>query len=131
MKRDAPLNEYIASVSSALICPKKQKKAFLSELRAEAEAYLAENQNATKEEIEGFFGTPESIASSFISNSDSTEIKRQINLKRLIAVAVIAALLIYLAFVVISFIDVHSEAHGYFEEGLASAAVVTMKGGVL
>ena len=131
MKNDVLITEYISSVSSLIICPLKQKKAFLAELRSDVENFLVETENATKEDIENFFGTPESIASSFISNTDSAKIKRKISIKNIIILAVVLALLIYLAFVVISLIDVHTEAHGYFEEGIVPAVISVIKGGVL
>ena len=128
MKNDVLINEYVSSVSSLIICPLKQKKAFLAELRSDVENFLVETENATKKDIEKFFGTPESIASSFISNTDSAKIKRKISIKNIFIIAVILALLIYLAFVVISLIDVHTEAHGYFEEGIVPAVISIMKG---
>ena len=128
MKNDVLINEYVSSVSSLIICPLKQKKAFLAELRSDVENFLVEIENATKEDIEKFFGTPESIASSFISNTDSAKIKRKISIKNIIILAVVLALLIYLAFVVISLIDVHTESHGYFEEGIVPAVISIMKG---
>lgn len=131
MKNDLLLNEYISSVSSLIICPLKQKKAFLTELRSDAENFLAENKKATKDDIENFFGTPESIASSFISNTDSVKIKRKISIKNILILAVVIALLIYLIFVVISLIDVHTEAHGYLQEGIVPAVISIMKGCVL
>lgn len=128
MKNDVLINEYVSSVSSLIICPLKHKKAFLAELRSDVENFLVETENATKEDIEKFFGTPESIASSFISNTDSAKIKRKISIKNIIILAVVLALLIYLAFVVISLIDVHTESHGYFEEGIVPAVISIMKG---
>ena len=128
MKNDVLINEYVSSVSSLIICPLKQKKAFLAELRSDVENFLVETENATKKDIEKFFGTPESIASSFISNTDSAKIKRKISIKNIIILAVVLALLIYLAFVVISLIDVHTESHGYFEEGIVPAVISIMKG---
>ena len=131
MKNDVLINEYISSVSSLIICPLKQKKAFLAELRSDVENFLVETENATKEDIENFFGTPESIASSFISNTDSVDIKRKVSLKKILVVSMVVALLIYLAFVIISLIDVHTESHGYFEQGLISSVISVMKGGIL
>ena len=128
MKRDTPANEYICSVSSAIICSPKKKKAFLNQLREDVEAFLDENSDATVKDIEGIFGSPEGIAASFISNSDSDELKRKLSLKKLVFVAVSIALLIYLAFVVISLVDVHNEAHGYFEEALLCVSDGIMKG---
>lgn len=128
MKRDTLLDEYISSVSSRLVCPSKQKKDFLNQLSDDVEAFLDESANATREDIEALFGSPESIASSFISNADSADIKKKVSLKKLVVIAVTLALLIYFAFVVISLIDVHTEAHGYFEEGIVPAVIGLVKG---
>ena len=110
--------EYLSKVSKALICDKKQKKAVLDQLRADVEDYLSENSEATVADIEGCFGTPESIAASFMENVDTVKLKRSLDLKKIIVIAVVIALAIYALFVVISLIDVHDEAHGYFEEGI-------------
>lgn len=128
MKKDALLKEYISSVSSLIICPPKQKKAFLTELSSDVENFLAEAENPTKEDVEKIFGTSEAIASSFITNADSGEIKRRLTLKNILIIAVVIALIIYLAFVVISLIDVHTEAHGYFEQGIVPVVINFMKG---
>lgn len=128
MKRDAITAEYISAVSSAIICSPKKKKAFLNQLRSDVEAFVDENSETTVNDIRNVFGSPESIAESFISNIDSGELKQKITLKRLVFAAIIAMLLIYLAFVVISLIDVHNEAHGYFEEALLCVVSNVHKG---
>ena len=131
MKKEALINDYISAVSSAVICQGKKKRCFLECLRQDAEDFLNENGGATRAELESVFGSPEDIAASMLSNSESSEIKRKISLKKTVIVAVLAVLFIYLAFVVLSLVDVHYEAHGYVEEGIMCIFAVYTKGGAV
>lgn len=129
MKNEALINEYISAVSSAVICQGKRKRSLLGSLRRDAEAFLAENEGATAKELEAALGSPEAIAESILANSKSDEIKRRISLKRTVIIAILTVLFIYLAFVVISLVDVHYEAHGYIEEGTMCIFNLYAKGG--
>lgn len=112
------LKSYYKEISSALICSAKQKKAFMNELKSDIDEYLAACPQADMDKIKAEFGTAQEIASSFLTGSDTAEIKKKLDIRKLILIAVVIALVIYLAFVVISLIDVHTEAHGYIEEGI-------------
>jgi len=129
MKNEALINEYISEVSSAVICSTKKKKAFLCQLKQDAEAFISENEGATRQELEAVFGSPEAIAASILANSESGEIKSKISLKKTVIAFVLAVLFIYIIFVVLSLIDVHSEAHGYIEEGVMCIFNFCAKGG--
>lgn len=124
------LKQYYSEISKAIVCTGRQKKVFMSQLQGDIDAYLNENPDATLEEIKNCFGSAETIAQSFILNSDSAEIKRKLDVKKCIVIVLIAALLIYAAFVIISLIDVHNEAHGYMEEGIMVINSI-LKGGII
>ena len=125
---DYELKEYFARISDSVLCDRKQKKAFLKELQSSIEEFRLSNPQATASDIEAFFGSPEQIAASFTDNADSVKLKKRLSVKRIVLLAVILVLLIYVAFVVISLIDVHTEAHGYFEEGILTVVGI-LKGG--
>lgn len=115
---DRELKEYYARISHCVVCGHKQKSAFLKELKNTVEEFRLSNPDASVDEIKAFFGSPEQIAASFTENRDWRELKKNLSVKKLLLLAVILALLIYVAFIVISLIDVHEEAHGYFREGI-------------
>ena len=119
------LKKYYNEISTVLICERKQKKAFIKDLSANVDEYLAVCPEADIDKIKAEFGTPEEIASSFIANSDTIKIKKKLDIKKLILIAVVVALAIYLAFIIISLIDVHTEAHGYMEEGVVILNMLT------
>ena len=121
------LKEYYNEIEKILVCDRKQKTAFMAELKANIDEYLAIEGEADIEKIKAEFGTPEMIAASFLSGSDAAAIKKKLNIKKSILIAIVIALAIYLAFVIISLIDVHTEAHGYMEEGIM--LISTLKGG--
>ena len=123
------LKSYYREISSALICSQKQKKAFIRDFRTNVDEYLSAYPEADLDKIKAEFGTAQEIASSFVWGSDTAEIKKKLDIRKLILVAVVIALVIYLAFVVISLIDVHTEAHGYIEEGIMM--INTSVGGAL
>ncbi|MGN1194517.1 MAG: DUF6120 family protein [Acutalibacteraceae bacterium] len=124
---DLELKEYYAQISNSVVCGRKQKNAFLKELKSSVEEFRLSNPQASVDDIKAFFGSPEQIAASFTENSDGTKLERTLSVKKLLLLAVILALLIYVAFIVISLIDVHYEAHGYFSEGILTV-VNALKG---
>lgn len=126
---EAELKKYYSDVSGAIVCDRKQKSAFMKDLKSNVDEYLTSNPEATDEDIRGCFGSPDRIADSFLENTDPAKIKRRLDIKKCIIIAIIAAMIIYLAFVVISLIDVHTEAHGYFKEGIMTINNI-LRGGI-
>ncbi len=118
MVNKTELKEYYKEIEKLLVCNGKKKSAFMSELKANIEDYIADAGETDIDSIKAEFGTPEVIAESFVLNSNATEIKKKLSIKKWVVIAIIIALAIYLAFVLISLIDVHTEAHGYMQEGI-------------
>ncbi len=125
------LKNYYSQINRLIICEHRQKKDFLKQFDENVQEYISDAPGATLADIEKNFGTPETIAESFIVNADSTRIKKQVQIKRVIVISVIIALIIYALFVVISLIDVHTEAHGYFEEGFLTVSSIIKGGGII
>ncbi len=122
------LKEYYCEIEKLLVCDRKRKLAFMADLKANIDEYLAIFPDSDIEKIKTEFGTPEVIAESFLSNSNAAAIKKKLDIKKCILMALIIALAVYIAFVIISLIDVHTEAHGHIEEGIMM--INTVSGGV-
>ena len=112
------LKLYYSEIEKLLVCDRKQKSSFMAELKANVDEYLAISPDSDIEKIKAEFGTPEVIAESFLSNSDAAAVKKKLDIKRSILIALVIALAVYIAFVIASLIDVHTEAHGHIEEGI-------------
>ena len=119
------LKEYYKEIEKLLICGRKDKSAFMSELKANIEDYISDTGRSDIESIRSEFGTPEIIAESFLSNVNALAIRKKLSVKKCIIIALIVALAVYISFVVISLIDVHTEAHGYMEEGVVIINTLT------
>lgn len=122
------LSGYYRQVEDLLLCDRKSKNAFLSDLKNDIDEFVQHEPDADFESILSAFGTPEEIAESFLKNADIASIKKKMNVKKILLFAVLAVVLVYVIFVVASFIDVNTEAHGYYEEGILQAGLLLTGG---
>lgn len=112
------VNRYFKDVSRALLCGRAQKRAILTALRENLEEYATEHTDASEETLRAVFGTPDEIAAGALEGEDLQALKRKTNIRRAVLIALALALLIWAGFAALSLIDVHTEAHGYIEEGI-------------
>ena len=119
------LNAYYKQVDNLLLCDRKSKKAFMTELKNDIDEFVRQETNSDFNSILTTFGTPEEIAESFLKNSDIVSIKKKMNVKKMVLFSLLAIVLVYVIFVIASFIDVHTEAHGFFEEGILHAGILS------
>ena len=112
------LAAYYTEIASLLPCGRREKNRLLRELKADVNDYLAASPDAAPETVSAVFGTPEQIAESALQSVAPVALRRRLTLKRAALLALAVIVLAYLLFVVVSLIDVHMEAHGYFTEGI-------------
>ena len=124
------LQEYYREISKYVICPGKLKKEFLNQLKDDIDCFISDNPEATIEDVKENFGTAKAIAESFMQGMDVSGLNKKLNIRRVILITCIVALIIYAAFVVISLVDVHNEAHGHIEEGIMMIKTLG-RGGIL
>lgn len=126
MKNKNELDNYYKQISKSLICIGKQKSIFLNDFKNNVAEYVQTHNSATITQLYEEFGTPQEIADSFNNQNDS--LKNKYRIRKWICIILSIALLVYIIFIVASFIDVHEEVHGWFEEGLL--AIFSIVGGV-
>ena len=112
----AEIKAYLKETERSLTCSGKAKKRIMEELKKETAAFVVENPDAGKDELIKLFGTPEEIAA--CANTEAGQPVKGVNIKKAILCALTIVLALYAAFIVISLVDVHTEAHGYFESGI-------------
>ncbi len=122
------LNGYCKQVEALLLCDRKNKKAFLAELKNDIDEFLQQEPEADFTDVLTAFGAPEEIAESFLKNADITSIKKKLNVKKIVLFTLLIAMVVYIIFVVASFIDVHTESHGYYEEGILQTGLLLTEG---
>lgn len=90
------LRRYYRAVRSWLPCTRKLKKQIIGQLRSRVQNYLAQNPDVDITELQAEFGTPRTIAATYVENSDTEEILRGLRVRRRIAATVTAAAMIVL-----------------------------------
>lgn len=111
------VSKYCRDISSFVICSSKQKREYIKELKNSINEMYEADPSLNIEDITEIFGTPRQIADSFKNETDAMTLKKTFSVKKMIFVFLLIALIVYIVFVVLSLIDVHTEAHGYFSEG--------------
>ena len=124
------LDEYYKNVEQLLLCDRKSKRVFLTDLKNDVNEFIQQEPLADFACVLSSFGTPQEIAESFLRNADIAKIKKRMNIKKIVLFSLLAVLLVYICFVIASFIDVHTESHGYFEDSVLRFSLF-VKGGCL
>jgi len=107
------IRQYYCDVESLLVCNPKTKRRFLGELRNDVQAFIKEHEgNVSMEDIQDFFGTPETIASGFLETLVSKDIKKAISWKKVLLIGIGLVILALALWIVISLIDGHLAATG-------------------
>lgn len=119
--------KYLKEVENSLIGSAKQKAGFLKSVTAGIEEASSEKSDITYDELCARFGEPSALAKEMICDTDVGEIKKKINIKRVIAVSVAALLLIIAVFYVAVFADSHDNNNGYAVEEIQDS--ITSSGG--
>lgn len=97
--------KYISDVSSRLLCSKKKKKGIIEDIRGAVLDFTEANGTEDIKEVYEHFGTPEELAKAHLSELDPVQIKKKVNIRRVVIVAVVVALLIFAFSVIISLIE--------------------------
>ncbi len=99
--------KYLKDVENALVGSGKQKADFLKSVTTGVEEAYAENSNVTYNELCVRFGEPSAIAKEMICDADVGEIKKKINIKKVIAIS----LAVLLAIIAVSYGFVLWQSH--------------------
>ena len=99
--------KYLKDVENALVGSGKQKADFLKSVTTGVEEAYAENSNVTYSELCARFGEPSAIAKEMICDADVGEIKKKINIKKVIAIS----LAVLLAIIAVSYGVVLWQSH--------------------
>ena len=104
--------KYISDVSSRLLCSKKKKKEIIADIRGAVLDFTEGNGTKDIKEVYEHFGTPEELAKAHLSELDPAQIKKKVNIRRVVIVAIAVALLLYIAIITLAFIDSKNSTSG-------------------
>lgn len=120
IKIEKDIEKYMRAVETYLVCSGEQKEKVLSEIKSSIYVYAEENGIVDIKDVYDHFGTPEEIASQHLSTVDPKKVKRVLSIKRVVAAAMAAIVLMVAVMIIIELIDSHKETHGAFEETIVA-----------
>lgn len=91
---------YHRQVKKKLDCPKFMRNKFLADTKRMTDDFLAENPDATLEELKNAIGEPEELASMFLESVDGEVVARY--RKKIILAKRVAVILLAVAFVTVT-----------------------------
>lgn len=114
------LEQYLQEVNRLLLCDTGEKERCIAELRADAEAFLEQEPDASLAELYEAVGTPRDIAEAFMSRLSPERLVRKMSNRRiaLICVGILAAALVIASgfFAAVRAYKLYKFYHGYVIE---------------
>ena len=120
------IEKYISDVSSKLLCSKEKKKELIKDIRGAVFDFAEGSGTKDIADIYKHFGTPEELAKAHMSELDPEQIKKKVNIRKVIIVAVIIILLLCLAGVAVIVIENRKEI-GHLETHIIEYVEVCIK----
>lgn len=99
------IEKYISDVSSKLLCSKEKKKELIEDIRGAVFDFVEGSGTKDISDIYKHFGTPEELAKAHMSELDPAQIKKKVNIRRVLIVAVVVALVLFAIILLISITD--------------------------
>ncbi len=99
------IEKYISDVSSKLLCSKEKKKELIEDIRGAVFDFAEGSDTKDIADIYKHFGTPEELAKAHMSELDPAQIKKKVNIRRVVIVAVVIMLIVFAVTMIIVIID--------------------------
>ena len=106
------INKYIKDIKKELLYGTKESRQFLKELKQNVTDYAEENQNADMEQVTEQFGKPEDIAATFFEQYGKEDIKKKVDIRRVVIAATIAVIILLSFFIIGTLINFYGDGHG-------------------
>ena len=117
--RDKEIRDYYRQIERCLPGSAKAKKRIMDSIRQSVGSYLEENPKADMAAVQSHFGTPNSIAASYVEQMDTEEVIKKFDIKKtvigIVCGALFLALLLWAVCLVMALVDEHDSDSGYGE----------------
>lgn len=110
------LKTYRRQIEKLLLVKTDASVQFLSELDGNIADFIEAEGITQFSSVQSHFGTPQEIAREFFAQTDITAVRKKLNIKRGIAAALLAALLLWSTALAALYIEARNDLHGEFRE---------------
>lgn len=112
---ETDVKRYLSKTKRYLLCDGKRKREILKEIE-ESIYEIAEKEGITDlEQIYKHFGTPEETASTYLSQADPKKIRNAVNIRKIMVIGIITALLILAIYMTIAVVNSYRSVNGFTE----------------
>ncbi len=87
--------KYIKSIKSLLLCDMQTKRRFIKDFKDDLSGYIEDNNIADIKNVYAHFGTPEQVAKGFLETADIKNIKKKMNISKIITIGVVCAVMVW------------------------------------
>lgn len=94
--RNSALRQYYRKIRNFLPCAGKLKKRILFEIQSNVNKYLENCPDADIQQIEGHFGSPQSIAAAYVDDMNTEELLQALCIRKKIITAIISCVMVIL-----------------------------------
>ena len=124
MKRnDRLLQKYFRQIGRLLPCAGKEKREIMQILKGNVEAFLEDIPTATITDVQKQFGTPQTIAASYLETEDRDVLLKKLRLrktvKRIVLVLAAVVLIMWGSYIGWAAYEVWTSANGYIVDEIS------------
>lgn len=118
------IEKYLIEVKSNLVCGGRLRRNIIKEIRSSVFDYADIKGIKDITEIYNHYGTPEDMARTYLSQVDPNKIRNAVNIRKVIIIGVVLALLIFAIYMTLMLIDGHKAVKGVIEEEVIEDTIV-------
>ena len=108
--------DYLKEVDQQLSGKRAQRKAYIKKLSADVAERLEEEPALDCAALANAFGSPEELASEFMETLNAKDVKKAFGWKKIVLIAAIVIIVVWIFWVVIALIDGHKQSQGQIVE---------------
>lgn len=120
------IEKYISDVSSKLLCSKEKKKELIEDIRGAVFDFAEGSDTKDIADIYKHFGTPEELAKAHMSELDPAQIKKKVNIRRVVIIAVVAMFSVLIFSLVFALIDAHIDTENHIKYIVEEETTITL-----
>lgn len=107
------IEKYLSEIQNNLVGSNKAKKNIISEIEGFVYDYAEVKNVKDISDIYSHFGTPEEMASTYLSQSDPKKIVKAVKIKKAVVIGIIVALLMFAFIIIFEATSANNEHNGF------------------
>lgn len=117
------IEKYLLEIRSNLVCSRKLKKDIIEEIESSIYDYAEYKGIKDISEVYIHFGTPEEMARTHLSQIDPKKIKKAVNVRNVVIIGVLFAIVMLTILYVAIFIDAHNSHNSAYKDEIVRNTV--------